>query len=225
MNGVIVTDKKGRSDEDGKAIGKFGVKPCEILNGRLKSQQTIEWKDQKGIAPADVWEIELVTERLPRAAWHAPELSSLKDRSELSSRILDELREDQVSEELTTGFKLTPKRSTTDMAHRTEPVKFSALPMRSRDIPIADSAWENPAISRAGRYLADNRAADSRYTLLSEVENPVTLARRSAVADALKRQKIELTAKPDTRYLAAAAKKHELLAAPSIWELGEMLSS
>jgi hypothetical protein len=224
VNGVPVADKKGRFDERGKARGAFGVKPCELLNGRLKSQQIIEWKAAGGDAVAGVWEIESVTERLPRAAWHAPDLPSVTERGESRARMLKELGEDQVTGELITGFKLIPKQPTSDPAHRTEPIRFAALPMRTREMRIPDTAWEHPAIASAGKYVADNRAEDSRYGRLSEVDtkDAATITKRGNLSDALRRQKIDLTAKPNTRYLAAAARKHEFLAAPSICELGEM---
>jgi hypothetical protein len=227
VNGVPVADKKGRFDERGKAREAFGVKPCEVLNGRLNSQQIIEWKVKGGDAVAGVWEIESVTERLPRAAWHAPELPSVTERGESRARMLKELGEDQVTGELITGFKLIPKQPTSDPAHRTEPIRFAELPMRTREMRIPDTAWEHPAIASAGKYVADNRAEDSRYGRLSEVDtkDAATITKRGNLSHALRRQKIDLTAKPNTRYLAAAARKHELLAAPSICELGEMQPS
>lgn len=227
VNGATVTDRKGRFDERGKAKDAFGVKPCELLNGRLKSQQTIEWEVKGGAAVAGVWEIESITERLPRAAWHAPDLSSVTERGESRARMLKELGEDQVTGELTTGFRLIPKQPTGNPTHRTEPISFAALPMRTREMRIPDTAWEHPAIASAGKYVADNRAEDSRYGRLSEVDpkDVLTITKRGNLSDALRRQKIDLTAKPNTRYLAAAARKHELLAAPSICELGEMQPS
>lgn len=224
----VKTNGKSHVQRGGTVGAPFGVKPCERLNGRLKSEQTIVWAGDGG--PVE-WGIESIVERLPRSAWHAPELSPTNDRQALQSRILSELAEDQVSAELTVGYRLTPKRRPPDPACRLEPISLAALPMRSRDFAIPETVWAAPAIPSAGKYLADNRSASSRYARFSEVDptgpgaRPNAMAKRKAVAEALKRQKFETTAHPHTRYLAAAASSHELLAAPAICELGAMQAS
>ena len=226
---AIVKNGKGHEVRGGTVGASFGVQPCELLNDRLKSQQTIVFEGESGLVVE--WDIKSITERLPRSAWHAKELTSAADRKALQSRILKELAEDQVCDELTVGYLLTPKRRMDDTAHGPAPIELSALPMRSRGFAIAGGAWETPAIPRAGKYTADNQSESRRYTRLSEVDSaspggrPDIMARRKAVADALKRQGIELVAQPHTGYLAAAACKHALLAAPSICELGAMQTS
>nr|WP_315186923.1 DUF6603 domain-containing protein [uncultured Albidiferax sp.] len=225
---ALVSNGDGHLDRGGTAAASFGVKPCELLNGRLKSQLTILWQ---GVNKDVEWDIESLTERLPRAAWHAPDRPAVKDRAALRSRILTELGEDQVSEALTTGFRLTPKRRVADLARAPLALTLAELPMRSRGMVFPDTAWEKPAFAAADKHLADNRTAATRFTRLSEVDptspvaRPLALGKRKAMADALKRQGLELNAHPNTRYLAAAARRHELLAAPLICELGAMQSS
>ena len=210
------------TDKNGESIKPFGVKPRETLNGHLQSQQIIKFRDKDGNNADCTWEIVLVTQRLPRAAWDASELpsGSNQDRERQRKQILDDLAKDQVTDELTTGFRVTPKPRKGASARAENLINLSQLPMSARDIPIPDKSWENPNISRINKY--DNSGESIRYSVLSKIEDPETKMMRGNISAALKRQKIDLTAQPDTHYFARVAETKELLSAPFICDLGEM---
>ena len=199
----------------------FGVPPCELPAGRLRSCMTIEWLDDKDKPvrdAADAWEVEAFTERLPSAVWGSP----AQPPGERRAMSVGDLRGSPITEALITGSTLRPRRPA--RAHHTEATALSQLEMAARTLAIADDAWARPEITRGGTHADANRREAERYDRLGELERADLAERRRALRTALAAQGIALSATPTTRYLARAAAQHSMLAAPSLWTLGEMQS-
>lgn len=212
----------GRHADTHETPRPFGVRPCEFLNGTLKSQLTIEWLDEGGqLAKQEdaAWDIEAVKERLPSAIWGSMEQPAEK-RKALS---IGDFHGDQLTEPLVTGFTLRPRHK--GETRHTEAIKLSQLPMTTRTIPITDEAWARPVITRGVTYAEANRSATTRYLRLGDMEHSDLVNKRRLLSAALAGQGIELSTQLTTRYLVNAARQQALLAAPSLWELGEMQPS
>ena len=231
-----MVNTKSPTVKGGDSINPFGVKPSEIPNGHITSKHTVTCKHQDGAYADCIWEVEPITQRLPRAAWDAsgPPSSSTQDREQQRQQLLADLAREQVTDELTTGFKLTPKPTTVVLARPEDTIDISQLPMESRWFPIPAALWESPVISRVSKY--DNSTEAGRYQQLTRINATETIFARDKICSALRRQQVDLTARPgayylsgyalhdipDVHYLVRVAQSREMLSAPFICELGEM---
>jgi hypothetical protein len=189
---------------------KFGLKPCNIPNGILKSTHWIEWKKEANGGPVE-WETpEATKNRLPRAAWYL-------DKALPGPQSLELLKEPRVTDELTTGFKLVPKPG---KPQGTVQIKINLLECRSFSYPKCspplppncDFAWTTPEIPL-------NPLDQSVAKPLSKVNEPRIKSRRNHIAAALKRQDIVVTQNTAPKYLETVD-DDGLLAAPVLCELG-----
>ncbi len=192
----------------------FGVKPCQVRNGRLRSQTTLMWTAETGETHRD-WDVGATRERLSRAAWFAGDLSP-------AGPTLQDLGGEQVTGELITGFRLTPRRKAEPPL--TVPIKVADLPMTERTESMPPGAWTHPDFSKPVDYAAENHTAEARYRRLGAVDSADVQNRRGDLLAALRRQAIDLPAKAPMRYLAKAASHGELLVAPTLCDLGKMPS-
>jgi hypothetical protein len=205
---------KNRKPLGGSKISKqFGVTPCGIDNGSLTSTHTIRWhtddggpviwacpKDKDHILPA-------VTSRLPRAAWFKDAATDVTKPPSMEM-----VNKERVTGELTTGFRLKPAVSPPDATLPIAVDKLEVKITRKKSQP-----WAIPTIPAADDWPKHDDPA-GRLKVLEKVD---TVTRRDRIAAALGRQNIAVTADRDTRYLADAAKRNELLAAPVLCHLGE----
>ena len=198
----------------GSTISKqFGVTPCGIDNGSLTSTHTIRWntddggpviwtcpKDKDHILPA-------VTSRLPRAAWFKDAATDVTKPPSVEM-----INKERVTDELTTGFRLKPAVAVPDATLPIDVEKLEVKITQKKSPP-----WAFPTIPATDDWPKHDDPA-GRLKVLEKVD---TVTRRDRIAAALGRQNIAVAADRDTRYLADAAKRNELLAAPVLCHLGE----
>jgi hypothetical protein len=125
---------------------------------------------------------------------------------------VEAINKERVTDELTIGFRLKPAVSPPDA---TLPIDVDKLEVKITQ--KKSSPWAFPTIPSTDDWPKHDDPA-GRLKVFEKVD---TVTRRDSIAAALGRQNIVVAADRDTRYLADAAKRNALLAAPVLCHLGE----